>query len=111
MTDRPIPQPCHQCGHPYAGTVCPLCKEERPAWTAIKNLTNQKEKRMEHEIPFDEKTTEVLDNAIDALGGGAKVRAVVKSIYAIGRIDGGLALIDKQRAGAVAALAIAQAAS
>lgn len=35
----PIPQPCHECGHRYAGIVCPLCKEERPAWTAMKNIT------------------------------------------------------------------------
>lgn len=35
----PIPQPCHQCWHAFAGIVCPLCKEERPAWRAMKNIT------------------------------------------------------------------------
>lgn len=30
--------PCHNCTHPYAGAVCPLCKEERPAYTALKNM-------------------------------------------------------------------------
>lgn len=35
--ERPIPQPCHQCGHAYAGCICPLCKEERPAYTALKS--------------------------------------------------------------------------
>jgi len=32
----PIPQLCHNCGHAYAGAICPLCKEERPAYTALK---------------------------------------------------------------------------
>lgn len=32
----PIPQACHQCGHHYAGAICPVCKEERPAYTALK---------------------------------------------------------------------------
>lgn len=32
----PMPQPCHACEHKYAGAVCPICKEERPAYTALK---------------------------------------------------------------------------
>lgn len=35
----PAPQPCHHCSTPYAGTSCPTCKEERPAYTALKNQT------------------------------------------------------------------------
>ncbi|HEX8106734.1 MAG TPA: hypothetical protein VF516_03350 [Kofleriaceae bacterium] len=34
----PIPQPCHECGHHYAGISCQICKTERPAWTALKNM-------------------------------------------------------------------------
>lgn len=37
----PVPQPCHNCEHPYAGIACPLCKEERPAYTALKKITAQ----------------------------------------------------------------------
>lgn len=41
------PQPpkriaCHACDHPYAGAVCPLCKEERPVYTALKRLGGAK---------------------------------------------------------------------
>jgi hypothetical protein len=39
----PIPQSCHACDHLYAGIICPLCKEERPAYTAVKRMT-EKEK-------------------------------------------------------------------
>jgi hypothetical protein len=35
----PRPQPCHHCDQPYAGAVCPICKEERPAFTALKRIT------------------------------------------------------------------------
>ena len=35
----PIPQPCHACGHHYAGAVCPICKTDRPAFTAIKAMS------------------------------------------------------------------------
>lgn len=40
------PQPpkrvaCHACDHPYAGSHCPLCKEERPAYTALKNISRR----------------------------------------------------------------------
>lgn len=35
----PQPVPCGNCQHPYAGTVCPLCKEERPAYTLLKRIT------------------------------------------------------------------------
>lgn len=34
----PVPQPCHACTHSYAGISCPICKEERPAYTALKNI-------------------------------------------------------------------------
>lgn len=33
--------PCHNCDHPYAGSHCPLCKTERPAYTAIKNISRR----------------------------------------------------------------------
>jgi hypothetical protein len=35
----PSPQACHNCGHAYAGAVCPICKEDRPAYTALKALS------------------------------------------------------------------------
>ena len=35
----PQPQPCHNCGMPYAGIACPICKEERPAYTAVKAMS------------------------------------------------------------------------
>jgi len=35
----PLPQSCHACEHKYAGAVCPICKTERPAYTALKNIT------------------------------------------------------------------------
>ena len=38
----PIPQPCHACTRPYAGIVCPICKEERPAYTALKKASQPK---------------------------------------------------------------------
>lgn len=38
----PKPQVCHACGHAYAGAVCPICKEERPAYVALKKITERK---------------------------------------------------------------------
>lgn len=35
----PVPFPCHSCGHQYAGTSCPVCKVDRPAFTALKRIT------------------------------------------------------------------------
>ncbi len=35
----PKPQPCHACETKYAGAVCPTCKEERPAYTALKAMS------------------------------------------------------------------------
>jgi len=35
----PEPQPCHACGCKFARAVCPLCKEERPLYTALKKQT------------------------------------------------------------------------
>lgn len=32
-------QPCHSCEMKYAGAVCPACKTERPAYTALKAMT------------------------------------------------------------------------
>jgi hypothetical protein len=34
----PFPEPvkCHACEHRYVGAVCPICKAERPAYTALK---------------------------------------------------------------------------
>ena len=42
-----LPQPttCPFCGTSAAEAVCHTCKEERPAYTALKNLTKQQEKR------------------------------------------------------------------
>lgn len=31
--------PCHACDHPYAGCICPLCREERLAYTALKKAS------------------------------------------------------------------------
>lgn len=39
----PIPQPCHKCTHLFAGAVCNLCGEERPAYTALKAMTRKQE--------------------------------------------------------------------
>ncbi len=36
-------KPCHACGHEYAGTHCPVCKEENPSYTAIKNIGKKPE--------------------------------------------------------------------
>lgn len=35
----PMPVSCHNCEHKFAGAVCPVCKEERPAYTALKRIT------------------------------------------------------------------------
>lgn len=37
MNYRPVQ--CHNCEHAYVGTVCNLCGAERPAYTALKNMT------------------------------------------------------------------------
>ncbi|TAK84333.1 MAG: hypothetical protein EPO20_14690 [Betaproteobacteria bacterium] len=37
----PLPQPCHACGHKFAGAVCPICKEERPAYIALKAVSRK----------------------------------------------------------------------
>lgn len=36
MTSKPVA--CHSCTHLYFGAVCPICKEERPAYTALKSM-------------------------------------------------------------------------
>lgn len=36
---RPVPVECGACRAPYVGTACPLCKDERPAYTLLKKLT------------------------------------------------------------------------
>lgn len=38
----PEPQPCHACEAKYAGAVCPICKTERPAFTALKRITEER---------------------------------------------------------------------
>lgn len=45
MRPNPFPPsiPCHNCGLPYAGAVCHVCKEERPAYTALKNMSRKQE--------------------------------------------------------------------
>ena len=35
----PKPVACHGCRIEYAGIKCPRCKEERPLWAALKNIT------------------------------------------------------------------------
>lgn len=37
--EAPKPTTCHQCGSVAAETVCHLCGTERPAFTALKNIT------------------------------------------------------------------------
>jgi hypothetical protein len=37
-------KPCVNCGHEYSGAVCPVCKAEHPALTAIKNIGRDVEK-------------------------------------------------------------------
>lgn len=37
--EAPKPTTCHQCGTVAAETVCHLCGAERPAFTALKNIT------------------------------------------------------------------------
>lgn len=39
----PALAPCVECGHEYAGTVCPVCKAENPTFTAIKNIGQQED--------------------------------------------------------------------
>lgn len=36
---RAVPVECGACRAPYTGTSCPLCKEVRPAYTLLKNIT------------------------------------------------------------------------
>jgi hypothetical protein len=37
----PKPTRCHECGHEAAVSVCALCGTERPAYTALKNITSK----------------------------------------------------------------------
>lgn len=102
MNDLPQPVPCHSCTHPYLGAVCPICKEERPTYTALKAMSGVQGLKA-HEKPYDDETARTLDSAVVMLGGSDKAREIVKFVYALGRIDGGLALIDKQQAQGLAA--------
>lgn len=47
-----LPQPvaCHHCTHLYAGAVCPICKEERPAYTALKKLSERQRELAERTL-------------------------------------------------------------
>lgn len=38
---RATPVPCDACQAPYTGTTCPLCRQERPAYTLLKRITAQ----------------------------------------------------------------------
>ena len=38
---KPIPQPCHHCGTHHAEAICPACREERPAFSALKRITGR----------------------------------------------------------------------
>lgn len=33
--------PCVECGHEYSGAVCPVCKADHPALTALKNIAKK----------------------------------------------------------------------
>lgn len=37
----PLAYPCFSCGHVYAGSHCPVCKEEHPTFTALKRITSR----------------------------------------------------------------------
>lgn len=37
----PQPTKCHECGTVAAEAVCHICKTERPALTALKNISRQ----------------------------------------------------------------------
>jgi hypothetical protein len=39
VAEFPRPQACHHCDQPYVGAICPICKEERPAYTALKAMS------------------------------------------------------------------------
>jgi len=39
MSTQAQPQPCHACDAQYVGSHCPTCGAERPAYTALKNIT------------------------------------------------------------------------
>lgn len=30
--------PCEHCGHRFAGSICPFCKEERSSYRALKRI-------------------------------------------------------------------------
>lgn len=34
---------CVECSHEYSGAVCPICKTEHPALTALKNIGKQRD--------------------------------------------------------------------
>jgi hypothetical protein len=38
-----VPQPtvCHNCGTVAAEAICHICKEERPAYAALKNMSER----------------------------------------------------------------------
>lgn len=40
---EPKPQACHNCEHPYAGVACPICKEERPAYQALRKIHREEQ--------------------------------------------------------------------
>jgi hypothetical protein len=44
LNNLPQPTVCHHCGHVAAVCVCPLCGTERPAYTALKNMTAKQPK-------------------------------------------------------------------
>ena len=50
---QPAPQQiaCHACGHHFAGAICPLCKEERPAYTAMKRIADACKALGEQPVP------------------------------------------------------------
>lgn len=41
MKNTPQPTKCHECGTVAAEAVCHICKTERPALTALKNITER----------------------------------------------------------------------
>ena len=37
--NTPKPTVCHECGTIAAEAICHICKTERPAYTAVKNMS------------------------------------------------------------------------
>lgn len=49
----------------------------------------------ENAKPFDKRTAEALESAVQLLGGTEQAKNVVTYIYHLGRLDGGMAMCDR----------------